>query len=189
MTALRQGPEAVAQAISATLQAHLNGDIDTQWTAWSAGDPSGEVTPPKLYPAKYYVFRRDLIGSADYPVVLISPGPGSQLLLNHATTPNVVGAAWTLERHHLFVEVGMLGSDEYQLQASVTRLVYALRTCLLKHMELDGDPATLLSGYGGGLTIGQFGVGHAIDEGSALGKMLQVWGGVEVFVEVMEAVQ
>ena len=182
MTAIQQGPEKVAAAIVATLTSNLNASIDAIWTAWSGADPTGEDVPPNVHPTKIYRFSRRVVDLGNYPVIMVRPVGGRQTDNFMAVTPGSVGSdQW---RWRLFVEVGFAGDDMYVMEAYVTRLVWAIRTCLLLHPLLDGS----LGGYGGSLTLGEIGIGQAIENKGVLGANLQIWGGVEVFVEVEEII-
>lgn len=182
MTAIQQGPEKAAAAIVATLSANLNASIDAIWAAWSGADPSGEDTPPKVYPTKVYKFRRRVVDLGNYPVIMVSPVGGRQVDNFMAVTPGSVGSdQW---RWRLFVELGVAGDDQYVLEAMCTRLVWAIRTTLLLHPLLDNS----LGGYGGSLTLGEMGVGQANEFKGVPGANLQLWGGVEVFVDVEEII-
>lgn len=184
MTAIRQGPEQVAQAIVATLTTNINGVIDGIWSAWSGGDPATEDAPPKVYPQHIYKFSRRLVDAGNYPVIFVRPTESRQTANHMTTQTGVLGN--DEERHRLFVEVGVLSDDIYVLDALVTRLTWAIRTVLLEFPLLDASVA----GYGGSLDLGTIAIGRPLDSEfkGVPGAQLQMWGGVEAFVTVEEQI-
>jgi hypothetical protein len=132
-----QGPEAVEEAVRATLQAHLGTYLTAIWAEW--GDTLPLVTPVDWLAGEWHAMP-------DYPVVYATVLDG-QLLPEQDGTP-----FWATFQHRLAVGAMLRGDQVNTLDRQAKRYLWAIWKCLEAYQQLDGtlvgNPAVTLHRYG-----------------------------------------
>lgn len=122
-TYARRGPEAFAEAIVATLTAHLPAEITAVNAAWAD-------TVPLAAPARYEVFNRAVEGGP-FPVVMVEPDGGRQVSQGQTI--------WAEVAHHAVITLWCVGDDPLTVKQQRSRYLWAIWQVLMKHPDLDGS--------------------------------------------------
>lgn len=129
MTAVVQGPEAVAEAHVATLTAHLAAEMTTVWSAWNDTVPQptfAVIVPTDISEEQH-----------DYPAISVVAEMGEVV---EDGTPN-----WQLMTYHVRVLVYLTSDQIETLQKMMMRTLTAIKRTLMHNPNLDGS----LAGYSG----------------------------------------
>lgn len=156
-----QGPEAVEEAVRATLESNLGGYLTAIWAQW--GDAVPLVTPVDWLAGEW-----DLI--PDYPVVYVRSLDGS-LLGEQDGAP-----LWATFAHRLDVGVLLRGDSANVLDQQCKRYLWAIWKCLMAYQQLDGslegNTAVTLLRYGKSESYPENGTTTLLKSG---GWETQVW--------------
>lgn len=158
------GPEAVCEAVAATLATSLPATLTSIWADWGDG-----TTVPLANPKAVLAMRRPLL--AEFPWLVCEP-IGGQQVANGAQL-------WGEVDHRVAVTAWLRGDTETVLQKQATRYLWAIWRVLMEHQGLDGS----LSGLAG-VDPTQYVYGDVAKHGQ--GGMLLQPVGWEVVVHVME---
>jgi hypothetical protein len=160
------GPEAAAEAVAATLVAHVNDAVATINAAYT------DMTLPTFAAANIYALHRSLI--PEYPAIVVGSVDGKELA-NGA--PN-----WAEDDHRLDVAILCQSDDELVLDKQTLRYLWAVWRTLKVQQALDNS----LSGLAG-VDTPSYGRSEAyqVKQGSPL--MMRV-AGIEVIVHIVETV-
>src|SRR5579884_1857235 len=119
----RQGPEAVKEALAATIAAHLPAFLDAEWAEWGDG-----ATVPEVYPRAVLPGHRTLV--REHPTVMVDV-PEGQMTENGAPY-------WGAFAHQAEVTALLRGDDEVVLEHQADRYLWALWKLLMQYQQLDG---------------------------------------------------
>lgn len=124
----RQGPEAIEEAVAATLSANLGTYLTAIWNQW--GD---QATVPLVQPVVFLSGEWDMV--PDYPMVYVRALDGQM----GGENGDDGAPFWALMNHHL--EVGaLLRSDSANvLDKQCKRYLWAIWKTLMNYQHLDGS--------------------------------------------------
>lgn len=123
MASTQTGPEAIEEAVAATLTSFLAGEMDALWTA--AGDAA---SVPEVHPAVVAGHRALL---PEYPVVVVT--------WLDATITEIGDTIWQGWAHRLDVSAYVMSDDMHVLDQQTKRIAWAMVKALAKHQKLDGS--------------------------------------------------
>ncbi len=124
ITVMKDGPEAIEDAIAATLRANVNGYLDAVWAAW--GDAA---SVPKVYPAQIISGRRAL--QPQFPAYIVRSLDGR--------TEEDLAPRYGYMAHRVEIVVLCQSSDDHTLDAQIKRHLTAIRKTL---DNVDGGRVT-----------------------------------------------
>lgn len=134
ITVTRDGPEAIEDAIAATLRSNINAYIDAVWASWATSDTNAGISVPKVYPVQVVSGRRTM--QPQFPAYIVRSIDGRT---EEDAAPNFGYMA-----HRFEVIVLNQSSDEHVLDVQVKRHLTAIRKCLGTHETLDGSVPGIL---------------------------------------------
>lgn len=162
-----QGPEAVEEAVRATLQSHLGTYLTAIWAQW--GD-----TLPLVTPVDWLAGEWDTI--PDYPIVYVRS-------LDGALAPEQDGAPlWATFQHRLDVGAILRSDTVNNLDKMCKRYLWAIWKCLMTYQMLD---STLVGNTG--VTLHRYGKSDTYSAGGMTTNLLKEVGW-EVVVWLAESV-
>ena len=115
ITVMRDGPEAIEDAIASTLRANVNAYLDAVWTAWGAA-----AGVPKVYPAQVVSGRRAL--QPQFPAYIVRSLDGH--------TEEDLAPRYGYMAHRFEIVVMCQSSDDHVLDIQVKRHLTAIRKTL-----------------------------------------------------------
>lgn len=134
ITVTLDGPEAIEDAIAATLRTNVNGYIDAVWSAWATSDTNNNRSVPKVYPAQVVSGRRTL--QPEFPAYIVRSLDGR--------TEEDAAPRYGYMAHRFSIMVLCQGDDEHILDVQVKRHLTAIRKTLGNLVTLDGSIAGIL---------------------------------------------
>lgn len=132
MTAVVQGPEAVAEAHVAMLQAHLATEMTWVWSAWNDGLPQPTFDASAIVPYD--------IDGLQYNGAAIGVIPEQWELLEDGT-----GQGFQVYTYHLRLMAYVVSDNQGALQKTMMRTLQAIQRVYLNNALLDG----ILAGHSG----------------------------------------
>ena len=160
MTAVKQGPEAVAEAHCATLVAHLATELTWVWSAWN---DSATVPQPTFTSANILPYDVDI--QFEYPAICAVVQMVDETV---DASPN-----WGENRYLVHLLIYLIGDDKGTIQKQMMRVLQAIWRVYKNNPNLDSS----LSGYSGTKTGRRILSDVMAKKGTAL--LLQV-GGVQL---------
>ncbi len=137
VTVMRDGPEAIEDAIASTLRANVNAYLDAVWAAW--GDAA---SVPKVYPAQIVSGRRAL--QPQFPAYIVRSLDGH--------TQEDLAPRYGYMAHRFEIVVLCQSSDDHVLDVQIKRHLTAIRKTLGNAPTLDGSIGGIL-----GITLESYG--------------------------------